>query len=294
MTITHKTMEYNYYIVDAFSDRPFGGNPAGVVLLQPGEAFPSDELMRRVAAELRYSETAFVQPIGPTEYTLRYFTPLEEVDLCGHATIAAFDVLRHQGLAPDGSTCLNHTHAGDLSVKVGEKPMMQMAEPKLITTLSQPEEVDRLCHIMTVRSPRLPIAAVSTGLPDIMLPVESLEELNAMHPDMEALADFSRARQVVGVHAFVPTLGHPDGSTAHVRNFAPLYGIDEESATGTANAALLHYLHLQGLITTPAECLFIQGEAMQRPSVVTAHIDAQGDIFVGGSCCIIAQGKLSV
>ncbi len=287
-------MEYNYYIVDAFSDRPFGGNPAGVVLLQPGEAFPCDEIMRLVAAELRYSETVFVQPANPTEYTLRYFTPREEVDLCGHATIAAFSVLRHKGLAPEGSTCKNHTHAGDLSVTVGERPMMQMAEPKLIATLSQPDVVERLCRLMSVQVPRLSIAAVSTGLPDIMLPVGSLEELNSMHPDMGALADFSREQQVVGVHAFVPTLGHPDGSTAHVRNFAPLYGIDEESATGTANAALAHYLHLQGLVAKPAECLFVQGEAMQRRSVVTVRINTQGQILVGGSCRILARGKLSV
>ena len=70
-----------YYIVDAFTDQPFGGNPAGVVLLE-GDSFPSETLMLQVAAELRYSETAFVRRLSPTEYHVRYFTPKAEVELC--------------------------------------------------------------------------------------------------------------------------------------------------------------------------------------------------------------------
>lgn len=75
-----------YYIVDAFTDKPFGGNPAGVVLLD-GNSFPSETLMRQIAAELRYSETAFVRRDSGKEFTVRYFTPMAEVELCGHATI---------------------------------------------------------------------------------------------------------------------------------------------------------------------------------------------------------------
>ena len=75
-----------YYIVDAFSDKPFGGNPAGVVLLGNND-FPNEGLMLQVAAELRYSETAFVRRHSANEYTLRYFTPMHEVELCGHATV---------------------------------------------------------------------------------------------------------------------------------------------------------------------------------------------------------------
>ncbi len=78
-----------YYIVDAFTDRPFGGNPAGVVLLGE-EPFPDERLMMQIAAELRFSETAFVRRLSSTEYHVRYFTPMAEVELCGHATIATF------------------------------------------------------------------------------------------------------------------------------------------------------------------------------------------------------------
>ena len=101
-----------FYIVDAFTSEPFGGNPAGVVLLEQGHPFPADKLMQQVAAELRYSETAFVRAEGNSTFTLRYFTPCGEVDLCGHATIASFGVLLHEGAVSEGETCLIHTLAG--------------------------------------------------------------------------------------------------------------------------------------------------------------------------------------
>ena len=113
-----------YYIVDAFTDRPFGGNPAGVVLLG-NDDFPDEGLMLQVAAELRYSETAFVRRLSATEYHMRYFTPAAEVELCGHATVATFALLHRLGMA-DGR-CLCHTLAGDLAVEAGERVMMQMA-----------------------------------------------------------------------------------------------------------------------------------------------------------------------
>src|SRR4051794_38564100 len=86
-------------IVDAFSDQPFAGNPAGVVVLD-GDAFPADGWMQSVAAEVNLSETAFTHPLppgGPADYALRWFTPGVEVALCGHATLATAHVLRHPG-----------------------------------------------------------------------------------------------------------------------------------------------------------------------------------------------------
>ena len=274
-----------YYIIDAFTDTLFGGNPAGVVLLESD--FPSDTLMQQVAAELRYSETAFVRRDGANEFTVRYFTPCSEVDLCGHATIATFGLLWQLGKVGD-EACLNHTLADDLEVLAGERVMMQMAAPRLV---GEVKEVEKLCGVMHCAVPSLPVEIVSTGLPDIMLPVGSLEELESLNPDMAALTELSRGLEVVGVHTFVQT---GDGYTAHVRNFAPLYGVDEESATGTANAALTHYLQRQGLIPQGSECSFLQGEKMGRPSVVETLLRPDGTIYVGGRSCIVARGELLV
>jgi PhzF family phenazine biosynthesis protein len=135
----------------------------------------------------------------------------------------------------------------------------------------------------------MPVEVVSTGLPDIIMPVGSVEQLHALEPDMAALAALSKELDVVGVHAFALS---DDGFTAHVRNFAPLYGVPEESATGTANAALTHYLNRHGIISCPADCRFMQGEAMRRPSVIEATVDGDGRIWVGGHSCIIATGEL--
>lgn len=114
----------SYHIVDAFTSQPFGGNPAGVVLLEE-DIFPEEDLMIKIAAELRYSETAFVLRHSENEYTARYFTPKAEVDLCGHATIATFALLNSMRLA--AGSCLCYTKAGDLTIEVGERVMMRMS-----------------------------------------------------------------------------------------------------------------------------------------------------------------------
>ena len=137
----------------------------------------------------------------------------------------------------------------------------------------------------------LPTQIVSTGLPDIIYPVSSVEELNALAPDMEALSALSAELKVVGVHAFALS---SDGFTAHVRNFAPLYDIPEESATGTANAALTYYLNKNGIISGDASCTFMQGEAIQRPSVVETEIKDGSKVHVGGNSYILTKGELNL
>ena len=276
-----------YYIVDAFTDKPFGGNPAGVVLLDSG-AFPQDGLMQQIAAELRYSETAFVKRHSAREFTIRYFTPKAEVELCGHATVASFFLLQQNGLSLD--KCLCHTLAGDLCIEAGEKVMMQMARPRIVETLV---ETDEIYHALGVRDyrPMMPVQIVYAGLPDIMVPLSDVATLQSLQPDMEAVSEITKRHNAVSFHVFA---FDNDGYTAHVRDFAPLYDIPEESATGTANASLTYYLQQCGCLAAEAECAFIQGEAMGRPSVVATRIQANGEIFVGGTARVIAEGELKI
>ena len=276
-----------YYIVDAFTDTPFGGNPAGVVLLD-GKNYPDESLMLKVAAEFRYSETAFVRQDGRDEFTIRYFTPCAEVELCGHATIASFSVLKSMGL-PDGQY-LCHTKAGALTITIGDQVMMQMAKPRIVGTLSE-EDSKAVYRAVGAQATTLRPQIVYSGLPDIMLPITTLADLQALQPNMEAVTAVTRRLEVVSIHAFVD---NGDGYTAHVRDFAPLYGVPEESATGTANAALAYYLSQNNLIAPKAECRFLQGEAMGRPSIVAVRIDPDGSIYVGGTAAIVAEGQLLV
>lgn len=274
-----------YYIVDAFTDRPFGGNPAGVVLLD-GDAFPQEELMRYIAAELRYSETAFVRRHSDKEFTLRYFTPLAEVELCGHATIATFSLL-HQEAGITGR-CLCHTKAGDLSIEIDDRVMMQMATPRIVRTIDDAKDVYHAIGIADFQ-PSLPVQIAYTGLPDLMIPVSDVATLQALNPDMEAITAITRQQEAVSFHVFA--FGE-DGHTAHVRDFAPLYGVPEESATGTANAALTHYLQQNGCLPPTGDFSFLQGEAMGRPSVVATRVTADGSIYVGGTAAVVAKGTL--
>jgi len=277
-----------YFIVDAFTDQLFGGNPAGVVLLE-SDAFPREELMLRIAAELRYSETAFIHRHSAQEFTIRYFTPKAEVDLCGHATIASFFMLHQKGLA--SGQCLCHTKAGDLNIEVGKRVMMQMAMPRIVATIDETEEIYSALGTLNSKPStlNLPVQIVYAGLPDIMIPLPDVATLQALQPDMQAVSDHTKRHEAVSFHVFA---FDNDGYTAHVRDFAPLYDIPEESATGTANASLTYYLQQCGCLGKEAECSFIQGEAMGRPSVVATRIQADGNIYVGGTAAIVAEGVL--
>ena len=276
----------NYFIVNAFTDKPFGGNPAGVVLLE-SDAFPKEELMLKIAAELHYSETAFVRHDGDNEFTIRYFTPKGEVELCGHATIASFFLLHKKGLA--SGQCLCHTKAGDITVEAGEKVLMQMAKPWIVATIEDTEEIYRALGVKNYHT-TMPVQIVSTGLPDLMIPLPDATTLQSLQPDMEAIAEITKKYDAVSFHVFA--FGN-DGYTAHVRDFAPLYDIPEESATGTANASLTYYLQQNGHLASDAECTFIQGEAMERPSIIATRIQSDGNIFVGGTAAIVAEGSFS-
>ena len=275
-----------FYIVDAFADEIFGGNTAGVVILPEGVDFPDGETCVRTAKELRYSETAFIKKLDENEFNIRYFTPAAEVELCGHATIGSFAALRYGGHIVDGEH-MNHTISGDLNISVeGDRIMMDMATPMKIDEITEKDKLEELYEIMGIDYGRQLDAGlrfypqmISTGLPDIMMPVNTLEDLEAIDPDFPRLSKLSERCEVVGVHAF--TLDGED-ATCHVRNFAPLYDIDEEPATGTANGALTYYGYLNGFIASGDDCTFIQGEKMGRPSVVTSHIEANSEVADAG------------
>jgi len=279
--------DMKYYIVDAFTDQPFGGNPAGVVLLDVS-SFPNERLMLQIAAELRYSETAFVRRDSEKEFTLRYFTPMAEVELCGHATIASF-ALMHRVLGITGQ-CLCHAKAGDISVEAGPRVLMQMTPSEILKTIEDTEEVYRALGICDY-TPALPVMIVSTGLPDFMIQVGDVETLNRLPLDMNAISAVTEKHNAVSFHVFA--FGN-DGYTAHVRDFGPLYGVPEESATGTANASLTHYLQQNGCIPPMGDFSFLQGEAMGRPSVVATRITTDGTIYVGGTAAVVAEGELVV
>lgn len=289
-----------FYIADAFTEELFGGNPAGVVILDDATDFPDDELMRKTAAELRYSETAFIKKLNEKDFQVRYFTPASEVDLCGHATIASFGCLREAGIISPGSKYTCRTLAGDLCISVLEDSvLMDMAYPRHIETINSHTALRELYEIMGISLDDAPVELlpeiISTGLPDIIMPVSSRYALAAITPDFKALADLSDRYSVTGVHAFAPGYG---SVASFCRNFAPLYDIDEEAATGTSSGALAYYIHRNGMACESEEMTFVQGEAMNRPSKITVRtgISDAGDwsVRVGGKSAVLASGEINI
>ena len=280
------------FVVDAFTDQIFGGNQAGVVLLDDA-AFPDDKIMQQIAAELKHSETAFVQRQDQNTFALRYFTPDGEVPLCGHATISTFTVLRDDQNFAYGA-CHAITQSGKLSVLIEpDRIWLQMPEGEILHILS-PEEAERVYAAYDLSPAAQPVdlqpAIVKVGLADILLPVNSKEALDQANQNREAVIQLSREFGLVGVHMFYcPETEEP---TAHCRNFAPLFGIDEESATGTSNAALLYYLHGLGRVVADSVNTVLQGEAMGKPSRIYGKIAGGGAIWIGGNAVISIRGTI--
>ena len=174
--------------------------------------------------------------------------------------------------------------------------MMQMAAPQRVGGFEEPVQLGDLLSAMGGLKPeqlgQWPAETFSTGLPDIILPLRDVATLQSLQPDMSLLHALSDRLDVVGVHAFA--IDPDDAYTAHVRNFAPRYGIPEESATGTANAALTGYLYHHRIIGDGARCFFLQGEAMGRPSLIQTTLQIKKgipDIRVGGPCAIVVHGE---
>ena len=314
------------YQVDAFTDTPFGGNPAGVV---PDAGGLGAARMQLIAREMALSETAFVlPPERGGDLRVRFFTPATEVALCGHATIGTFWLLaerdllggrgrrRMAGLHHDDLVLTQETGAGDLEVVIRydsasglpQSVMMAQAQPQRLQVLdgaagarlgrilgAPPDSTGRLSQTGGV-----PLEVWSTGLPDLLVPVRDLAGLRALAPDMAALAAFSRELGVVSIHAF--TL-ETEGEAAHAqaRDFAPAAGIPEESATGTASGALGAYLVAHGLAPAPGAdgiCRMVleQGHILGRPSTIQVEVGGGAqqprDVRVGGRAVVMIEGTM--
>jgi len=296
-------MDIIIYQVDAFTDKPFGGNPAGVVT---DAKSLTDESMQKIAMEMNLSETAFVIPKGDNNYQVRFFTPRCEVDLCGHATIATFYTLAHKGYINNIDngivTVYQETRIGRLPVEIYyvdgsvEKVMMYQGEPKSLGYINDLNELYNTLGISSfdIDSNLIP-EIISTGLPDIIIPVKDRVTLDNLKVDFSKLEELSNRLNVVGAHVFCN-----DFSTGkdiiYCRNFAPAVGINEEAATGTANGALMYYLKKNKAIKGNLLTCY-QGDGMKRPSKIICQSNEYAsriDILVGGKATIVIEGVISI
>ncbi|MGC6768792.1 PhzF family phenazine biosynthesis protein [Enterococcus sp. LJL51] len=286
------------YSLNAFTKNNSGGNPAGVVLDAKNLA---ETEMQKIASILGFSETAFLFPSVQADFQVRYFTPVEEVPICGHATVGLFSALLQKKKLASGSYSIE-TKAGILTVNATSagEIFLQQTPPQFLTILSAAELADSLGLLENDFHDYLPVQIVSTGLKDILIQVKSLQLVTNAQPNFPKITAISQKYQVTGYHLFSTETVTP-AATAHCRNFAPLFDIPEESATGTSNAALACYLSkYQQNDQSNGSChmIFEQGYSMGLPSEIQTSLTKKEDkireIFVGGKASSVQKRLLSI
>ncbi|MFG2042097.1 PhzF family phenazine biosynthesis protein [Dactylosporangium sp. NPDC048998] len=251
----------------AFTDDPAGGNPAGVVL-DATELVEAD--MQRIAADVGYSETAFLTPRGGRAAAVRYFSPLAEVPFCGHATIATAVAYAERfgdgpiGLAAPVGDIAVETAGGSAtlrSVAPASKALAGDVAARLLTALRyEPEDLD----------PALPLRVAYAGAWHPVVAAASRERLAELDYDEPALRELMAEQGWTTVD-----LVWRESETAfHARNPFPPGGVYEDPATGAAAAAFGGYLRELGLVAVPATLTVHQGHDMGRPSLLRVGLDA--------------------
>jgi PhzF family phenazine biosynthesis protein len=268
----------------AFSSDPGGGNPAGVWI---GETLPDDDEMQRIAAEVGYSETAFVAPTHGAERTIRYFSPETEVTFCGHATIATGVALGE--VDGDGVYRL-HTPAGEVPVAVAIRDGVREAsltsvepESALASAELVSEALSALGWSTADLDPAIPPARAFAGAWHLVLAVTTAQRLADLHYSFDAL----KALMIREDLTTLQLVWREGPAVFRSRNPFPVGGVVEDPATGAAAAALGGYLRKANLVPVPVTILIKQGDDIGRPSRLTVEIPMSGGIVVKGTAVSI-------
>lgn len=273
-------MSEQLYRLAAFSTDPTKGNPAGVWI---GDALPDNKTMQSIAAEVGYSETAFIAPASGVIRTIRYYSPLVEINFCGHATIASAVMLgRLSGIGTYQLDTLVgrvpvkvHSVDGQIqaaltSVEPAHKPITEQLVEEVLALLQWPSDALDLT---------IPPALAYGGVWHLILAVNSQYRLSQLDYDFEKLKSWMSRE---GVTTLQLIFRESDG-LFHSRNPFPVGGVVEDPATGAAAAALGGYLRDAKLMDLPGKFLIKQGETMGRLSLLQVEVPEQGGVIVAGT-----------
>lgn len=270
----------NLYRLSAFSDKPEGGNPAGVWI---GEELPDAAAMQEIAADVGYSETAFIAPLSGPRRTIRYYSPESEVSFCGHATIASGVKLGE--LEGEGKYILSAT-VGDVLVDVRRDGKAFLASLTSVVPRFEPADPELLAGALTILGWKsdelaadLPPARAYAGAWHLVIAVAQRRRLDSL------AYDFDRLKSLMLAHGLttLQLIWRESSDVIHSRNPFPVGGVVEDPATGAAAAALGGYLRDAGLIKVPARFQIRQGETMGRPSLLAVYVPEEGGIVVSGT-----------
>lgn len=296
--------------VDVFTDTPFCGNPLAVIL-DGGEL--TGEQMQAIAREMNLSETTFIQPSidAAAQVRVRIFTPRLELPFAGHPVVGTSYVLATEGLIPcrDGvfEVCLE-LDIGVLPVDIacadGKVTQVTMTQrpPKFLAVLSS-ADVAQLASGLSldpqdIATTGLPVQLVSTGLPQLMIPVRSLAAVQAISLDLEPLHTICERYQTHSLYAFTrETITR--SADVHSRLFAPLAGVFEDPATGSASGALGAYLVHHRVVGSETSVVHLeneQGYELGRPSRIFIEVSQNratiSRVRVGGRVVKVIDGTI--
>jgi PhzF family phenazine biosynthesis protein len=291
--------KYTVYQVDAFTKQLFGGNPAGVVPQADGL---TEHEMQLIARELNNSETAFIFSSNDPAYQvyLRFFTPMAEVPICGHATIAAHYVRAFEQQSNSGILA-QKTGAGVLPIEI----VRQQDDYSIIMTQGaisfgdifsqslQKEISSAIGLTLAELDNNCPMQIVSTGHSKVMIGIKQNEFLHSLQPDLSRLKELSKKIGCNGYFVFTLEKTNDEGF-AHGRMFAPAIGINEDPVTGNANGPLGAYLVKHKLIEVTGDTvqfIGVQGEAIGRPGKVHVTVSVIGglptQVKIAGTAVIV-------
>jgi trans-2,3-dihydro-3-hydroxyanthranilate isomerase len=303
--------EYRFLQVDVFTDKAFGGNPLAVF---PDAGGLTTEEMQRITREMNLSETTFVLPSEDVEadFKVRIFTPKAEVPFAGHPLVGTHWALAHLGRVELQEPVTQVRFELGVGVLPADLHVAEGWVEKVVITADRPsfhaileDYVDLAAGLglpfEAIGGAGWPVQVVSTGFPQMMVPIRSLADVRRLDPGAFNINALNRACKAVGTDVVLVFSLETERSesTIHVRVFAPAHGVPEDPATGSANANLGAYLVHHRVVSIASPTVFIvseQGLEMGRPGtlyVEVDHTDGQPTaVRVGGSVVPVVEGTI--
>ena len=301
-------MRLNFITVDVFTDRQFGGNPLAVVVDADGL---SSEQMQRIAAEFNLAETTFVLPPKAAEHTayVRIFTPRAEMPFAGHPNVGTAFVLAKEGSCYGrpltGQSLMFEEAAGLVRIELLKQgseitgARLAAPQPLVVGDNVPPQILAEACAIVAadLETRNHPPCIAGCGAPFVFAELKRRGALAEVAPRVDVFTRHFPRERVTGIHLYVRT--DEEALDLQSRMFAPLHGITEDPATGSANVALVGLLaKLRSEPDLKLSLKIGQGFDMGRPSLLLAHADkAAGQVvatFIGGTCVPVMRGVLDV
>ncbi|MDJ1467699.1 PhzF family phenazine biosynthesis protein [Xanthocytophaga flava] len=286
-------MQVEVHIVNAFTQQGKGGNPAAIVL-------DADNLLisqkQEIATKVRLSETAFVSASSIADIRLEFFTPTRQIAHCGHATIATFAYLKQRGTITQVTQATKETIDGIRQIRF-LKDAVYMEQKAPHYTFPEASDLPIIYQSLGLSQYyTLKPALVNTGNTFLILEVPEVSVLGHITPDFEKIAAISEKYNLVGYYVFAKS--QQAGINATTRMFAPLYGIEEESATGMAAGPLAAFLYQSG--DRRGKYTIEQGRYMKQPSLSLIHInlEIQDDqielLYAGGQATLVEKYTIEI